>query len=132
MRNALTLIGSALLLGAASVSAAPRVSAKGEADLAKALAGRVAGKPVDCLVQRNIRSTQIFDGTAILYEVGRTYYVVRPLAASSLRSDDIMITDTHTNQLCSVDIVRMVDSSSLMSTGSVGLSSFVPYTKPKV
>jgi hypothetical protein len=130
MRISAALVGSVLLMAAVAASAAPKRGEKGEADLAKALVGRVAGAPVDCISLRNIRNSRVYDGTAIVYEVGGTLYVNRPSGASFLRSDSILITDTHSSQLCSIDIVRLADSASRMQMGSVGLSKFVPYKKP--
>jgi len=103
-----------------------------EAQLARATAGRVAGQPVDCINQHEIRSTRIIDKTAIVYEMnGGTVYVNRPTSgASSLRSDLVLVTDTHSTQLCSVDIVRLYDSGSRMQNGTVGLGQFVPYPRP--
>ncbi len=44
----------------------------------KAIAGRVAGKPVSCINQPTVGSSQVIDGTAIVYEVGSTLCVNRP------------------------------------------------------
>lgn len=105
---------------------------KAEARLAKLLEGRVAGEPVDCIQLRNIRSSQIIDGTAIVYEVGSTRYVNRPDGgANSLRFDPILVTDTRSPQLCSIDTVKLIDRSSHFYAGFVSLGKFVPYTKPK-
>lgn len=101
-------------------------------EMAKALEGRVAGKPVDCIYQQQIQSTQIIDRTAIIYRVGNTLYVNAPKSGKEfLDSGDILVTDTHSPQLCSIDIVRLIDQTSRMSNGSLGLDKFVPYTKPK-
>jgi hypothetical protein len=123
------LLAGALLLVAGAAQAAPDRSP--EARLARALDGRVAGTPVDCLYLHNIRSSQIIDGTAILYETnGGTLYVNRPRSgASSLRWGNVLVTDTHSSQLCSIDVVHLYDSGSRMQTGFVGLGEFVPYTK---
>jgi hypothetical protein len=103
-----------------------------QAQLARAIAGRVAGKPVDCINLRDISSSRIIDKTAILYDVGGgKLYVNSPTSgAETLRSDNVLVTDTHSSQLCSIDIVRLYDSGSRMQSGSVGLGQFVPYTKP--
>lgn len=131
------LLAAALLASAGTAFAAPsagqeKAASSGEAKLAKVLEGRVAGKPVDCIQQRQIQSTQIYEGTAIAYQVGSTLYVNRPESgADALRWDPILVTDTHSSQLCSIDIVRLVDRNSHFQTGFVGLGKFVPYTKPK-
>lgn len=119
----------ALLLAGSVVQAAP---ADPEAQIAKALDGRVAGQPVDCIMLRNIRSSQIVDRTAVLYTMnGGTIYLARPTSgAPFLRRDLALITDTHSPQLCGVDIVRLYDTSSRFEAGSIGLGKFVPYEKP--
>ncbi|MFT3968166.1 MAG: hypothetical protein QM690_20035 [Sphingobium sp.] len=100
--------------------------------LAKALDGRVAGKPVDCIYQNQIQSSQIYDKTAIVYQVGRTLYVNTPRSGGAfLDSSDILVTDTRSPQLCSIDVVRLVDQGTRFPSGTVGLGKFVPYTKPK-
>lgn len=102
-----------------------------EAEIGKALAGRVAGKPVDCLDLNRIRSSRIIDRTAILYETDNgTLYLNRPASgADQLRTGLTLVTDTHTPQLCSVDTVRLVDLPGHFESGWVGLGKFVPYAK---
>jgi len=132
MRNSILFsIGAALLAAALPAQAAsPAATAKAEARLAKALDGRVAGKPVDCINLRDIQSSEIIDRTAILYRVGSKLYLNRPdMGQESLDSDDILVTRTSTSQLCSLDTVRLVDRNSQFQTGFVGLGKFVPYTR---
>jgi hypothetical protein len=120
----------AIAATAAQASPADR-AAKGEEKLAKMIEGRVAGKPVRCLPLHQIRSSRIIDRTAIVYEVGNTLYVNRPRqGAVSLDRDDILVTRTSLNQLCNVDIVRLVDPTSHIESGFVSLGEFVPYKKP--
>lgn len=120
----------AIAATAAQASPADR-TAKAEAKLAKMIEGRVAGKPVSCLPMHQIRSSRIIDRTAIVYEVGTTLYVNRPRqGATSLDRDDILVTRTSLSQLCSVDIVRLVDPTSHIESGFVSLGEFVPYKKP--
>lgn len=102
-----------------------------EARLAKAIEGRTEGEPVRCIRLRDIRSTQVIDKTAIVYTVGNTVYVNKPSGAAFLRSDSILVTDTHSSDLCDIDTVKLLDSGTRTLMGSVGLSKFVPYTKTK-
>ncbi len=129
MRLSSSLVAAALLVAAGSAQAADRSP---EAELARAVEGRVAGPPVDCIELRDIRSSRIIDRTAIVYEVSRgTHYINRPESgASSLRSGLTLVTDTHSPRLCSVDIVRLYDPTAGMQMGSIGLGKFVPYRKP--
>lgn len=113
--------------GALVVAAAPSP----EARLDRMLEGRVAGKPVDCIALSDIRSSQIIDRTAIVYEVGNKLYVNRPRnGASQLDRDDVLVTNTVTGQLCRIDLVRLVDRNGRFPRGVVSLDSFVPYAKP--
>ena len=131
MRIMKALVVGILLTASSSAFASPSGSARGEAELAKMLAGRVAGKPVDCIPQHAIESSEVLEGTAIVYRDGNRLYVNRPASgAESLDSDDILLTDTHTPELCSVDVVRLIDRTSHFERGFVGLGKFVPYVRP--
>lgn len=128
MRTLASLTLGALLLSTSAAQAAPRLQP--EQQLAELTAGRVAGEPVDCINLRNIRSSRIIDNTAIVYEVGNTIYVNRPRAgATSLDSWDVLVTKTHSPQLCSIDVVQLYDTASRMQTGFVFLDAFVPYRR---
>ena len=140
MRMIFMSLAATLAMGSAAAPAetpksdgVSRSIAKAEAKLAEALKGRVAGKPVDCITQHEIQSSRIFDRTAILYEMRNgTYYLNRPkTGAGSLNWSNVLVTDTHSSQLCSIDIVRLYDSGTRMPTGFVGLDMFIPYAKPK-
>jgi hypothetical protein len=75
------LATGALLLAGLPAQARPGPKIDAEAKLAKALEGRVAGEPVDCLTLRDIRSSRVINRTAILYETrGGVVYVNRPQA----------------------------------------------------
>ena len=128
------IIGAALIGASASALAADRDNSKNEAKLTAALAGRVAGKPVDCINLRDIRSSQIIDDTAIVYDTGGgRLFVNRPrIGAESLDNDDILVTKTYGSELCSLDTINLVDRGSQMQRGFVGLGEFVPYTRVKV
>ncbi|MDO7842835.1 hypothetical protein [Sphingomonas immobilis] len=103
-----------------------------EEQIAKAIAGRVEGKPVNCLQTTQIRSSQIIDRTAILYTTNDgTIYVQRPSGKEFLDSNDILVSEPRNGQTCSIDIVRLIDQGSRMQSGSIGLNEFVPYKKVK-
>jgi hypothetical protein len=130
MRRFLPLLAGSLFLASGTLAAAPRLAP--EAQLARALEGRIAGEPVDCIQLRNVRSSRIIDDTAILYDTGSTIYVNRPRGgAEALDQWDILVTKTHSSQLCSIDVVDLYDSGSRMRSGFVSLGEFVPYRKPR-
>ena len=127
MRNLISFGIGALLLSTTAAQAAPRVHP--EQQLARILQGRVAGEPVNCVNLQNIRSTQIIDRTAIIYDAGSTIYVNRPQGAESLDYWDTLVTRLHSSRLCSIDVVQLYESSSRTWTGSVFLGDFVPYKR---
>ena len=128
MRSLIALTAAAVILTSAPGVAAPRL--KGEAELARALEGRVAGEPVRCINLRAIRSSRIIARTAIIYEAGGTIYVNRPAGgAESLDHWDTLVTRPFGSQLCSIDIVRLYDTGSRMQTGFVALGEFIPYRR---
>jgi hypothetical protein len=125
------LVGAAFIAGGGFALAAPTDSSRGEQRLAAALEGRVAGKPVDCISLRYIRSSEIIDRTAILYRtIDGRLYVNRPRSGQrSLKSSDILVTKTTSSEICSIDTVRLYDSGSRIENGFVRLGKFVPYNK---
>lgn len=130
-RIAAGLTAASLLLAGAAADAKPRLTP--EEALAKTLEGRVAGEPVDCIYTPRVMSTRIYDKTAIVYEAGNTIWVNRPESGARMLDDNaIMVTTPFGSQLCSVDIVRMIDRGAGFWRGSVGLGQFVPYKKVKV
>ena len=134
LRSLSIALGAVLISTAATaVSRSEKVQA-GEGDLAKLVEGRVAGKPVKCIMNRNVRDSDIIEGTAIVYKTNGNgvFYVNRPaIGGESLHDDDILITRTFTNQLCNLDTARLVARGSLIDRGFVSLGEFVPYTKPR-
>ena len=124
---ALVLAAATALLAGPALSAKQRLT--GEQQLAKLLEGRVAGEPVSCIPLHRTSSSRIIDGTAIVYDSGRTIYVNRPRHPQSLDSDDVMVMRLHSSQLCRLDTVRLHDRSHYSFSGFVGLEDFVPYTR---
>jgi hypothetical protein len=132
MRALLTAASLALLALPGAAMADDKANPKGEAELAKMLEGRVAGKPVKCLPSHSMDNSTIIDKTAIVYRSGSKLYVNRPRSgADQLDDDDILLTKLYGSQLCNVDKVDLIDRSSRMWSGFVLLGDFVPYQKVK-
>jgi hypothetical protein len=134
MRPLSTILIAAALLGTsgAAIAAREQDNSKNEAKLTAVIGNRIAGAPVDCIILHNIRSSQIIDNTAIVYDMGGgKLYVNRPsIGADSLDDDDILVSNTHSSQLCSIDTIDLIDRGSRIRSGFVGLGKFVPYTRP--
>ena len=130
MRKSVFLIPLALA-AMLPASAAIAQHADGEAALQKVLQGRVAGTPVSCLSLQTLGSSQNIDGTAIVYRTsGSRFYVNRSRGdASSIDSDDILLTRTVGSQLCRGDVVDLLDRYSRTPKGFVILGDFVPYDR---
>jgi hypothetical protein len=131
MTEFLKATGATIALGALAATGAlearPRLT--GEAELARLLEGRVAGRPMDCLMLTQTDDVRIIDKTALVYGSGRTIYVNRPRHPQDLDRDDILVTRLHMPQLCKLDAVRLHDRSSHMFSGFVTLEQFVPYRR---
>lgn len=130
MSKSSVLLGVAATIVAGSAVGHAR-NAPGE-QLRKLVAERLAGQPTSCISLFGSPSSQIIDGTAIVYRTGGTLYVNRPSGANTLRSDDILVTRPFGSQLCRADSVRLLDRNSGFQRGFVVLNDFVPYKKPKV
>jgi hypothetical protein len=130
MRTLFTLAAATL----AALTAQGAVAARYDPDAAlqKALAGYVAGTPVDCISLPNTTGSSIVTGRAIIYRIGTRLYVNETRGgAKQLHRDDIIVTRTFGTQLCRQDVIRLVDRTSQIPHGFVSLGQFVPYTKLK-
>jgi hypothetical protein len=86
---------------------------------------------VNCINLPQAQGHRVIDHTAIVYDFGPTIYVNYPRGgASSLSSDDILLTKTFSTQLCKMDIVRMIDRTGGFPKSFVSLGSFIPYKRP--
>ena len=132
MRIAKFALTVAALTTAIGASAATKgVNPKGEARLAKLIAGRTAGQPVSCIpTQLDSQHMQVIEETALVYDAGSTIYVARPDDPNALSSHDILVINRFGSQLCKQDVIRTVDRYSGFMTGVVFLGDFVPYKKP--
>ncbi len=123
---ATALCGAALVAGPATA----RQKLAPEQQLDKLLVGRIAGRPVDCISLHQANHTQVIDKTAIVYDAGGVIYVNRPDNPRDLDDDDILVTELRgTDQLCSIDVVKLRDRTSFFYDGFVSLGEFVPYRR---
>ena len=130
MRKLTLIIAAGLAALGSSAQSASRQDP--ETRLARALEGRVAGEPVECIRLHNVRSSTIIDNEAILFDAGATIWVNRPRAGrESLDRWDTLVTRPFGSRLCSIDVVRLMDSTTRIETGTVFLGEFVPYTRER-
>lgn len=93
------------------------------------------GAPVDCVPLHSIRSSHVRDDRTIDFEVsGRQIYRnTLPYSCPGLKSEEKFAYKTSLNQLCSVDIITVLQSfgGGLSQGASCGLGKFQPMEKAK-
>lgn len=129
MRLSAVLLAAACSACASSDVSGPR-TARAETELANALAGKVAGPPVDCLPSFRTSDMTIIDDNTILFRDGRkrVYRNDPPGGCSPMGGAGYaLLTRSLAGEMCRGDIVRIVDLSSRMTAGSCSLGDFIPY-----
>jgi len=131
MRAPLSMV---IALGAVGV-AAPAASidrSTAEERFAKATAGLVPGKPVDCISER-LPSRLEAAGRRLIYKVSRGLVYVNETAGGceNVARGDALVTRSYTSRLCRGDIGQTVDLTANTPTGSCSLGSFTPYRAPR-
>lgn len=127
------LTTSALALAGLAAFSAPALAGDkptGEEELAKLLEGRVAGEARSCISTFRANRLRIIDGTALVYDDGRTLWVNVPRNPEALDEDDVLVTYPTVSQLCRLDRVELRDRVGLWFSGALALGDFVPYRKP--
>ena len=128
MRRISTLALAALLAACTtSVAQQPR-NADAQSRLARALAGKHAGAPANCLPPGSGWNTEAFGDTILFTRHNETYRTDPPGGCHPFgQSGYALITQTSLSSLCTGDIANVVDTSTHITAGSCGLGPFVPY-----
>ncbi len=120
MRKSLYL--AALLAAVASGATSGSSSKKAAAPV------RSVGEPIDCVTTYAIRDTKIIDDRTIDFKMsgGKTYRNVLPYSCSGLRSEERFSYRPTNSKLCSIDIIRVLNSYSgnLQEGAGCGLGKF--------
>lgn len=121
---------AALAIG---ISASAQVSDQLTPDLAQALAGRVAGKPVNCIIASRVSGPDLLDPLNIVYRESRTRLWRNKLDEKCplLRENDILVVERFGDQLCRYDRFQIVNRNSGFASGYCILGAFTPYDMPK-
>ncbi len=134
MKHAVTLIALMVIgAGCAAAGEPPARTAKAEATLEKALAGRTPGKPQSCVSLAEVRDSRIIDRNTILFEGlgGRVWRTDPPGGCSGLAPQRAIVTRSSMTQHCRGDIFHIVEPPAPMTFGACSFGDFVPYTKVK-
>lgn len=97
----------------------------------KALAGKTAGEPKNCLTRFESERMSVHDGV-LLFRVNRNLVYRNDMnSCSTLRADDIIQTNLYgSNQLCRGDIAQIIDRTGGFGRGACSFGDFVPYRTP--
>lgn len=121
--------------GLVTASGAQAENAKGEEKLAKMLEGRTILAGVPCIEVRKIITTEIINGTAIVYRLrgSPTLYVNRPTAGLEDLNSNNSLTLNQAVNLCEGNNLLTGDNGGRGAgpgyNGGVRLGEFVPYKK---
>lgn len=129
----LITFAAAAALGAAAVVAAPAQKRdrpdKNRIAYEKLLAGKVAGKPQDCIDTRWTRPQLTAYGGKLLYRVSRKLVYVTDTGGGceAVARGDTIVTRQFQTRLCRGDIAQTIDLPARIPSGSCAMGSFVPY-----
>ena len=101
------------------------------ADLAQALAGRVAGQPKSCVPVQSTSNLRVIDAATIGYGSGSTIYVNRlDGPCPGARELSTIIVEVHGSEYCRGDHFRAVDLTGTIPGPVCLLGDWVPYRRP--
>ena len=129
------VIGAVALGGCVSASADMQrgrdaAQTREAAELARALDGRVAGTPQNCISNMSASGPQIIGERTLLYrQGGKVWRNDLPESCPGLDDDDLLVIEIHGSQLCRNDRFRADSRMSVVPGPSCRLGSFTPYTK---
>jgi hypothetical protein len=113
-------------------SAPAPLTEKQAAILTKALDGKVAGKPVDCVTANAATNfTRVSDDILLYRTGGKTVYQnTLPNRCFGLgNDDDILVFKRYGSGYCKGDLIRRVDRFSGIQDSTCQFGAFIPYKK---
>lgn len=131
MRHVALLLGVLAIAGCATNEAQLAKSQASDAkELASALEGRTAGKPVTCVRSMGLNGPQIVGQTLLYNDLG-TIWRTDLESCPGLRSDSVLVTQQYGSQLCERDRFTVVSRGSNVPGATCLMGKFTPYTKAK-
>jgi len=120
-----------VLIAGLIVAAAPAfAAADGNAKLQHFLAGKVAGKPAECIRPDFSAQPVIYDEAGIVYHTPRATYVARMQGdCPQLRESRRIVTSSLAGRLCRNDQVQIVDVTGRPGYGFCTFDNFTPYSR---
>jgi hypothetical protein len=129
LRTSLQIAACSAAILAVGSAAPAQPSPRAADEIAKALAGRVAGPPLNCISHR--ARMHVVDDWTILFRDRGIVYVQRPRGGCHGLANGMSLIRNQfgTTQLCRGDINRVVDLRTGFGTGACVYSEFLPYRK---
>ncbi len=126
------VVGSLMLMAGCMGQGEEAAGAETQAGLDKALAGLTPGPVTSCIPpQFSSVNTKVY-GKVLLYKSSNGDVYRNDTAGGCEGSgDDILVQVEYEVRPCSGDIIRTVDRSSHIPTGSCALGQFTSYLKPR-
>jgi len=130
MRAIPLLVTAATLAACTTQPSEPSRTAEGQAKFQQLTAGKVAGKPIDCLPHYRADDMITIDDRTVAFREGSRVYVNHLInECNGLDSGFYtLVTTSHGNGLCRGDISKVADIRTGMMVGSCAIGTFVPYT----
>ena len=124
-----------LLAACGEVDSTPKpLTDKQSTLLNKELAGKVAGKPINCISDFNATNMVRISDDILLYRVSGNFVYKNNLRSSCpglARDNDIIVSEQFGGQKCRGDLLKLVDRTSGIPGPVCSLGEFVPYRKDK-
>ena len=134
MRISLLLIGAALTSCTTAAMEQPTRTARGQQELDRLLAGKVAGPPQSCLATFNTNDMVVIDDETVAFRQGGSRVYVNHLreGCNGIASgfNALVTRQTGASSLCRGDIAESRNLTSHITTGSCVFGDFIPYTRP--
>lgn len=134
MRSFSILVATAILASCTTALPGPPMrSANGQRTLDTLLAGKVAGRPLDCLPSYNVTNSSTIDGRTIVFDRPGSAYVIHLTPGCEMIETGryaLLSRQFGGTGLCRGDIQQVIDTVSRINTGSCTVAEIVPYTRP--
>jgi hypothetical protein len=121
-------VAAPLLIGATLLSVGGRSADADERPASKAPPVEVLGEPVDCITISRIRTTRVHDDYTIDFELpGKEIYRnTLPNRCPQLGFEESFAYEANTGQLCSIDMISVIQRGAAGRGPRCSLGKFVP------
>jgi hypothetical protein len=127
MRTMPIALAAAALVASAGIAATHRD--RGADELAKALAGHVEGKTIECIDPKMVDGPQIIDHQTLLYRRAGTIYKANIIGpCPSLEDGNTVVNEIYGGQLCRNDKFRTIAPGESIPSAYCRLGGFTEYT----